>query len=241
MFERIATLLGLRPKTRGTTPPAEEMLAGKLESLLESTADAIVGVESKGCIAFVNPQTERLFGYLRDEVLGKSVELLLPEIFQPGILGRRTLFFLDPQTRPMGEGLDLRGRRKDGTEFPAGVGVSRFQHEELVAMFFIRDMTEIVQAEQALLESREQFREVVESAPDGMVIADSEGWIKLVNAETEKLFGHTREELLGQAVEVLVPEDVRGKHRKHLFAGTCIMARPETGDTPQASLEGGGP
>ena len=215
MFERIATFLGLRPKTRSTTAPAEEMLAGKLESLLESTADAIVGVESKGCIAFVNPQTERLFGYLRHELLGKPLELLLPEVFRPAILGRRTLFFLDPQTRPMGEGLDLRGRRKDGAEFPAGVGVSRFQHEELVAMFFIRDMTDIVQAEQALLESREEFRVIVETAPDAMVIVDSEGQIQLVNAETEKLFGHSREELLGQAVEVLVPEDVRGKHRKH--------------------------
>ena len=116
----------------------------------------------------------------------------------------------------MGEGLELHGRRKDGTEFPAGVGVSRFQHEELVAMFFIRDMTDIVQAEQALLESREELRVIVETAPDAMVIVDSEGQIQLVNAETEKLFGHTREELLGQAVEVLVPEDVRGKHRKHL-------------------------
>jgi len=75
VFERIATFLGLRPKTRSTTAPAEEMLAGKLESLLESTADAIVGVESKGCIAFVNPQTERLFGYLRHELLGKPLLL----------------------------------------------------------------------------------------------------------------------------------------------------------------------
>jgi PAS domain S-box-containing protein len=216
VFERIATLLGLRPKTTGVTAAMEGGLAGKLESLLESTADAIVGVGSEGSIALVNPQTEKLFGYLRDEVLGKSVEFLLPEVFQPGILGRRTRFLLDPQTRPMGEGLELHGRRKDGSEFPADVGVSQFKHEELVAVFFIRDMTDIVQAEQALLESREEFREIVESAPDAMVIADSEGWIQLVNAETEELFGYTREELLGKAVDVLVPEDVRSKHREHL-------------------------
>ena len=216
MFEWIATLLGLRPKTTGVTAAMEGRLVGKLESLLASTANAIVGVQSDGSIAIVNPQTENLFGYLRDEVLGKSVEFLLPEIFQPGILGRRTLFLLDPQTRRMGEGLELHGRRKDGSEFPADVGVSQFKHEELVAVFFIRDMTDILQAEQALLESREEFREIVESAPDAMVIADSEGCIQLVNAETEKLFGYTREELLGQAVEMLVPEDVRSTHRKHL-------------------------
>jgi PAS domain S-box-containing protein len=215
VFKRIAKLLGLKPKTIATTAAGKKRLADKLESLLETTADAVVGVASNGHIALVNPQTENLFGYLRDEVLGKPIEILLPEIFQPGILGRRTLFLLDPETRPMGEGLELHGRRKDGSEFPADVGVSRFKHEELVAVFFIRDMTDILQAEQALLESRAEFREIVESAPDAMVIADSEGRIQIVNAETERLFGYARDELLGHALEVLVPELVRTRHRKH--------------------------
>ncbi len=218
MVKWISKLLGLIPEAVVRSTTENHNTVGRLNSLLEATADATVGVDAKGRIAFANVQTERLFGYSQDELLGLPVEKLLPRVFEVGGLGRRSLFLADPRTQRMGEVPELRARRKDGTEFPVEVGVSRFTHDDLVAIFFIGDITDIVYAEKALLDSREEFRSVVESAPDAMVIVDVGGQIRLVNAQTEKIFGYSREELLGQPIEILIPDRLKHSHSKQRAA-----------------------
>ena len=113
------------------------------EGLLESAPDAIVIANRDGQIVLVNSQTEKIFGYGREELLGHFVEILLPECSRETHVGQRRNYTARPHTRPMGARLDLAGRRKDGAEFPVEVSLSPLETEEgLLVTAFIRDVTD---------------------------------------------------------------------------------------------------
>jgi PAS domain S-box-containing protein len=188
----------------------------KFRGILESAPDAMIISDPHGRILLVNAETERLFGYRRDELVGQLVDILVPERFRTNHPHHRQGYTAQPHTRSMGEGRDLWGLRKDNTEFPVEISLSPIDTPDgTLISSAVRDVTTGKKAEQALRASELRFRGILESAPDAMVIADSQGRIVLLNAETERLFGYRREELIGQPVEILVPQRFRGKHPQH--------------------------
>lgn len=111
-------------------------------SIIESAPDAVVVIDAAGSIRFVNAQTEVLFGYQRDEILGLEVEVLLPERFREAHVGHRDRYTREPKVRPMGANLDLFGRRKDGSEFPIDISLAPIATDEPLFFASVRDVTE---------------------------------------------------------------------------------------------------
>ncbi|QSB02938.1 PAS domain S-box protein [Methylomonas sp. EFPC1] len=178
----------------------------RLRQAVESAPNAIVMVNEFGTIVMVNAQTEASFGYARTELIGQRVEMLIPERFRGGHIGFRRAYLADPVSRPMGAGRDLYGLRKDGTEFPVEIGLGLIEsHEETLVLSSIVDITERKRLEQ-------RFRQAVESAPNAIVMVNESGTIVMVNAQTEASFGYARTELIGQMVEMLIPERFRDGH-----------------------------
>lgn len=130
----------------------------RAHKIIETAPDAIIVVDQAGLIVLVNEQTERLFGYSRDELLGKPVEILVPDHARAGHESKRTRFVGAPSTRPMGLNLDLSGRRKDGSDVPIEISLSPMHTEEgVLVSAAIRDTSDRRQAQRALHQAHDEL------------------------------------------------------------------------------------
>jgi protein-histidine pros-kinase len=189
-----------------------ESAHAKFRGVLESAPDAIVIADGSGRIVLVNSETESLFGYKRDELLGKTVESLMPERFRRVHLGHRAVYSTHPKKRPMGAGRDLYGRRKNGSEFPIEIAVSPLETEEgLLITSVIRDITHFQLQEKLLKESQQQYEGLINSI-DGIVWeADPQSLhFTFVSNQAERLLGYPTNQWLMEPnfwQEHIHPED----------------------------------
>lgn len=202
----LRTELGLFATATIRDATLRRQMQNQLRDFTESAPDAIVIVGSNGRIELVNRRTEELFGYQRETLIGQPIEILVPERSRPTHVARRDAYMAEPRLREMGAEMELAGRCKDGTEVPVEISLSPLNGsngQQTIAA--IRDVTERRAAQR-------RFRDLVESAPDGIVIIDSDGQISLVNSQAEALLGYSRDQMIGQSVEMLVPEASREGH-----------------------------
>ena len=172
----------------------------KFKTLLESPPDVMIIVNRDGNMVFVNSATERMFGYRLEELLGKTVQTLVPERFQAGIAEFHQHFFSDPGLHQQMLQQEVVCRRHDGSEFPAEISFSPIETlQGMVIGVAIRDITQRKQAEVALRKSEERYRTLFENAPVGIYRTTPDGRILAANPALVRMLGFSSFDELAQA------------------------------------------
>src|SRR5678816_849425 len=167
----------------------------------------MVVVNPGGEIVLLNLQAEKQFGYRRDELVGQQVKNIIPEGFAERLIADGTRSAAEALAQQIGTGIELSGRRKDGSEFPIEIMLSPLESAEgTLVTAAIRDISVRKNAEKHLAQMEGRYRGLLEAAPDAMVVVHQDGGIVLLNLQAEKEFGYHRDELLGQKVTNLIPE-----------------------------------
>ena len=175
--------------------------------VVESAPNAIVMVDSESRIVLVNSQTEKYFGYQRDEMLGKPVEMLIPERHRENHPDHVKSFKTEHRARPMGLGRNLFGLRKDGSEFPIEVGLSPVETgQELLILSAIVDISERIRSDRELQRMRTYLKNIIDSMPSVLVGVDRKGRVTEWNQSAETATGVPTDSAIGQSFSKLFPE-----------------------------------
>ena len=198
---------GGRDTPRRPDGETSEESEAKYRGLLEAAPDAMVVVNQAGEIVLLNVQAEKQFGYRRDELVGQQVKNIIPEGFAERLIADDLRSAADALAQQIGTGIELVGRRKDGSEFPIEIMLSPLESAEgILVTAAIRNISVRKAAEEHLAQMEGRYRGLLEAAPDAMVVVNQAGEIVLLNLQAEKQFGYRRDELVGQQVKNIIPE-----------------------------------
>ena len=214
------------PNEQQSSPAATTIAEVLLSSeLLERLPDATVVVDRDGVIVQVNSQTQELFGYDRDELIGQKVEILVPESYRAHHHNHRADFVEAPKTRRMGADLELYGRRRNGSEFPVEISLSPVSTDKgLFILSAIRDISDRKRVAEELRRANEELHRrtteqlgeyrarlasIIDSSEDAIYSKDLDGIITSWNRGAERIYGYTPEEVVGKHISLLAPDDRR--------------------------------
>jgi PAS domain S-box-containing protein len=180
-----------------------------VSEILNASPDATIVSDADGSIRVANQAAAALFGYGPDELIGKPIEILVPDVHRARHEELRTAYHKAPRGRPMVSGLEIHARHKDGHTFRAEVGLLPIETDDGLVV------TSTIRPAKTAEDSEAYFRNLLESAPDAMVIVDDKGKIAVVNEQAERMFGYERGQILGQKIETLLPYRIHDRHRAH--------------------------
>nr|NQU88953.1 PAS domain S-box protein [Bacteroidota bacterium] len=187
--------------------------------MVEASPNALILVNNLGEIEYLNRFAEKLFQYTKKELTGKELTLLIPHNFKENHVHLMQSYFNNPVSRQMEENRELNALKKNGTEFPVEIGLNPIVTKDgILTLAAIIDITERKKTDR-------QFRLVVESAPNAIILVNSVGEIVMINKQTEQQFGYSTEELIGKNLEVLVPERTKINHPEYR---NVLFANPQT-------------
>jgi len=181
---------------------------GIFMSVMRALPHAAVVVSPTGRMVFVSDQTEKVFGYGRDDLLGKSVDILVPERFREDHGRHRAHYVSHPIVRPMMTGLELYGRRKDGMEFPVEISLSPFNLSgQTFVIAIVQDITERRRGEAEFLKNHQQLNAILASTQEAILTVSMDRKILSCNRASLEMFGYSESEMVGQSTAMLYPSE----------------------------------
>lgn len=203
----------------------------KFRGLLEAAPDAIIIANEQGEITLINLQTEKLFGYTREELIGKPVEILIPADLHHKHVGERTQYFENPKVRSMGVGLELFAVKKSGEQFPVEISLSPLVTEDgTLISASVRDISERKKAEDKLQKAKKDFELLVSSVKDyAIFLLDKDGKVATWNSGAEHIKGYTADEIIGRPIDIFyTAEELRAGAPKRNLRMALEHGRFET-------------
>ncbi len=203
----------------------------RFRGVLESAPDSALIIDSEGRITFANPQTEKMFGLNKNELIGKPMDILVPDRYRKVHRKHVERFNFEPHARSLNSGVELYGKRGDGTEFPAEIMLSPLKMDSgMSVLAIIRDSTASRMAEKALRDSEEQFRRIYESSPVAILNVAFDGSILKCNLAASKLLGYSGTELQSMKVGDIT-------HHEDKEIGSRLLGELRAGKSEIAQFE----
>ncbi len=221
-----------------------EQATERIRTIVEIAPDAVITIDSQQTITMFNPKAEEIFGYSAEEVLGQPLTFLMPDksrSLHPSEVAK----FQQESTsaRNMDARREIMGQRKDGTIFPAEAGISKMViDDEVYFTTFFRDITERKELEAQILKKTEELAlaekkstSIIETAGEGIIVVDQNSSVILWNQAAEKMFGYTKEEILGENLKNIIPEQYLSSHDSAMEAATEKGHLAHPGETHELS------
>lgn len=198
-------------KDPNTTPIDNE---SRLRAIIENAIDGIITIDTSGIIESLNPAAAKIFGYSPDEIIGKNVKVLMPEPDRSNHDKYIDNYHRTGERKIIGIGREVKGKKKDGSIFPFLLSISEvmLENQKKIYTGIVHDITELKKAEEALKESENKINSIINNAVDGIITIDDRGIIEMVNPSAARIFGYSKEDLIGKNVSALMPEPDRSKH-----------------------------
>src|SRR6266545_3069429 len=185
----------------------------RLRAILEAAVEGIITIDEREIVDSINPAACRIFGYAPEEVIGQNVRMLMPSPDRERHDGYISNYVRTGQAKIIGIGREVVGLRKDGTAFPMDLSISEVRlGDRRLFTGMVRDITERKRAEEALRESEQRMRAILETAVEGIITIDERGIVESINPSACRIFGYSPEEIIGRNVSMLMPSPDREKH-----------------------------